>query len=119
LVVVIAALAGLLLLFADEEARPQAAPKASHKTPRAATGAGTRSGSSSLEPVLLQPPTLERSSLDNDLDNDGNYDGVADPSMMISMVPLLVVLSGGRLLLSFYGLLKLSTAYCPALERPG
>jgi hypothetical protein len=64
--------------------------------------------------------------LDNDIDHDGNYDGITDPLAvlglilgMLSIVFVLRPLIGGRLLLILCDPPKLSSIWPLVLERPG
>jgi hypothetical protein len=72
-----------------------------------------------------------RSSLDKDVNNDGNVDGVADPLpfllaaqmlgvyVALSLVALLMPLANRAYLLAMYKLPKLGSIYYSPLERPG
>ena len=61
-----------------------------------------------------------RGQLDNDLDSDGHPDGMANPLVGLGLVFLLIPSVGGSLfLLSLYKLPMVGCDYCLTLERPG
>jgi hypothetical protein len=60
-----------------------------------------------------------RAELDNDLDNDGNPDGVAVPLVGLGLGLLVLPSVGGSFLLSLYKLPMVGCDYCLSLERPG
>ena len=61
-----------------------------------------------------------RAELDNDLDNDGNPDGVAVPLVGLGLGLLVLPSVGGSLfLLPLYKLPMVGGDYCLPLERPG
>ena len=104
--------------------------------------AGPRTESTSFDPsvassALVEASMAARGSLDNDLDNDGQTDGVSGsletsampaigssdvvfvPLGLLASVLLLTILLGRSCLLGLYNPLRLSTACCQPLERPG
>jgi hypothetical protein len=86
--------------------------------------------SAAASAVLEASIAHERPSLDNDLDNDGQVDGIADslgahpngianPLCLVFVSLLIPAVGGGLFLLSLYKLPMVGRGYCLPPERPG
>jgi hypothetical protein len=119
-----------VLLFAMEEARNSKAPKPSREdTASEAISTGvTESGAigSSLSSIP-ETPIPVTASLSNDQDHDGNYDGIADPLIVLcaliiascGYVVLPIPSMGGLLLKLCDPPILVDSDYHPAIEHPG
>jgi hypothetical protein len=121
------AILGLMLFFALLVLGPKV------QSPATTTNTFDSLAASSQPSALLLEASAGvpiRASLDNDLDNDGNVDGVADEFLALSSVVIFFAFILGALLIPLLGVtstwlivsykaLKLGSAYYPPLEHPG
>jgi hypothetical protein len=118
--------AGIALFVIAEkhaDSSATAAPLKAHTMPiRALANKHPDNDAQADEMTYLQEVMLPaRAELDNDLDNDGNLDGLDDPLVVALGLGLLVLpsVSGSFFLLSLYKLPMVGGDYCLPLERPG
>ncbi len=119
LVLMVATLVIFLLLGAPNMNKEQP-QRASHIIPSRTAHNGTHERPTYSTPTsALQTAPIQRSSLDNDADKDGDKDGLVNPIISLVLASLWVPLVESRLLIILCKPAKLSSVWCPALERPG
>jgi hypothetical protein len=119
LVLMLVTLVTFLLLGAPNVYKAQL-QRASHIIPSKTAHNGTHKRQTYSTPTsALQTAPIQRSSLDNDADNDGDNDGLVDPIISLVLASLWVPLVESRLLIILCEPAKLSSVWCPVLERPG